>query len=70
MVQVIPKIDYKIIQDRKNELYKSELSKFKYAVSNYGFLLLKNTPITRGIKKIFLKLTEIFLNCLMHIKIK
>ena len=61
MAQVLPKIDYNIIQDRKNELYKSELSKFKYAVSNYGFLLLKNTPITKGIKKnIFKTYREFF----------
>ena len=50
----IPKIDYQIIQNKNHIDFEVELKKFNYAVSKYGFLLLKNSPINSSvIEKIF-----------------
>ena len=46
----IPKIDYNIISNQMNSHFNDELKKFNYAVSHYGFLLLKNTPIDEKVK--------------------
>ena len=46
----IPKIDYNIISNQMNPHFNDELKKFNYAVSHYGFLLLKNTPIDEKVK--------------------
>ena len=46
----IPKIDYNIISNQMNSHFNDELKKFNYAVSHYGFLLLKNTPIDEKVR--------------------
>ena len=51
MKSSIPKIDYEIISNQENISFNDELKKFKYAISHYGFLLLKNPPIDKKIKK-------------------
>ena len=57
----IPKIDYEIIQNKNHIDFEVELKKFNYAVSNYGFLLLKNSPIkSKVIKDIFNSYKEFF----------
>ena len=45
----IPKINYTIIQNKSHKGFGVELKKFNYAVSNYGFFLLENTPINEKI---------------------
>ena len=42
----IPKIDYKILCDQGDKRYKSELEKLKLAITDFGFLILQNHPIT------------------------
>ena len=57
----IPKIDYQIIKNKNHTDFEVELKKFNYAVSKYGFLLLKNSPINLSvIKKIFNTYKEFF----------
>lgn len=60
MKSSIPKIDYEIISNQENISFNDELKKFKYAISHYGFLLLKNTPIDKKIKKNILKTYKAF----------
>jgi len=60
MKSSIPKIDYKIISNQENISFNDELKKFNYAISHYGFLLLKNTPIDKKIKKNILKTYKTF----------
>ena len=60
MESSIPKIDYEIISNQENISFNDELKKFKYAISHYGFLLLKNTPIDKKIKKNILKTYKAF----------
>jgi len=52
MQSTIPKIDYEIISNQEDLSLNDEIKKFNYAISHYGFLLLKNTPIDRKVKKI------------------
>ena len=57
----IPTIDYNIISNEVHSEFNNELGKFNYAISHYGFLLLKNTPIDKKIKnKIFKTYKEFF----------
>ena len=51
----IPTIDYKIISDHADPSFNDELNKFNFAISRYGFLLLKNTPIDKKVKTNILK---------------
>ncbi len=60
MKSSIPKIDYEIISNQENISFNDELKKFNYAISHYGFLLLKNTPIDKKIKKNILKTYKAF----------
>ena len=60
MKSSIPKIDYEIISNQENISFNDELKKFNYAISHYGFLLLKNTPIDKKIKKNILKTYKTF----------
>jgi len=60
MKSSILKIDYEIISNQENISFNDELKKFKYAISHYGFLLLKNTPIDKKIKKNILKTYKAF----------
>ena len=55
MKSKIPTIDYKIISNQIGSSFNDELDKFNYAISNYGFLLLKNTPIDKKVKNNILK---------------
>ena len=55
MQSKIPTIDYKIISNHADPFFNDELDKFNYAISNYGFLLLKNTPIDKKVKNNILK---------------
>ena len=55
MQSTIPKIDYEIISNKEVLSLNDEIKKFNYAISHYGFLLLKNTPIDRKVKKNILK---------------
>ena len=55
MQSKIPTIDYKIISNQIGSSFNDELDKFNYAISNYGFLLLKNTPIDKKVKNNILK---------------
>ena len=41
MQSTIPKVDYKIISNQVGASFNAELEKFNYAISHYGFLLLK-----------------------------
>ena len=50
MQSKIPTIDYKIISNQIDSSFNDELDKFNYAISHYGFLLLKNTPIDKKVK--------------------
>ena len=45
MLKYIPKIDYHILCDKNHLGYKLELKKLKLAVTDYGFLIIKNYPI-------------------------
>ena len=51
MNSTIPKIDYKIIVNQNDPSFEDEAKKFNYAISQYGFLLLKNTLIDSNVKK-------------------
>ena len=51
----IPTIDYKIISNHADPSFNDELNKFNFAISRYGFLLLKNTPIDKKVKTNILK---------------
>ena len=55
MKSKIPTIDYKIISDHADPSFNDELNKFNFAISRYGFLLLKNTPIDKKVKTNILK---------------
>ena len=55
MQLTIPKVDYEIISNQGDASFNDELKKFNYAVSHYGFLLLKNTPIDKKVKNNILK---------------
>ena len=55
MQSKIPTIDYKIISNQIDSSFNDELDKFNYAISHYGFLLLKNTPIDKKVKNNILK---------------
>ena len=55
MESKIPKIDYKIISNYLDPSFNDEIKKFNYAISHYGFLLLKNTPIDKKVKTNILK---------------
>ena len=50
MKLTIPKVDYEIILNQADASFNDELKKFNYAVSHYGFLLLKNTPIDEKVR--------------------
>ena len=50
MQLTIPKVDYEIISNQLEASFNDELKKLNYAVSHYGFLLLKNTPIDKKVK--------------------
>ena len=41
MQLTIPKVDYKIISNQVGASFNTELEKFNYAISHYGFLLLQ-----------------------------
>jgi isopenicillin N synthase-like dioxygenase len=60
MKSSIPKIDYEIISNQQNLSFNDELKKFNFAISHYGFLLLKNTPIDKKIKENILKTYKAF----------
>ena len=60
MNTIIPKIDYKIILNNEDPSFSDELKKFNYAISQYGFLLLKNTPIDKKVKNNILKTYKAF----------
>ena len=60
MNSTIPKIDYKIILNNEDPSFSDELNKFNYAISQYGFLLLKNTPIDKKVKKNILETYKAF----------
>ena len=60
MNTIIPKIDYKIILNNEDPSFSEELKKFNYAISQYGFLLLKNTPIDKKVKNNILKTYKAF----------
>ena len=60
MKSTIPKIDYNIISNEMASSFNYELKKFNYAVSQYGFLLLKNTPIDLKVKNNILKTYKAF----------
>ena len=60
MNSTIPKIDYKIILNNEDQSFSDELNKFNYAISQYGFLLLKNTPIDKKVKNNILKTYKAF----------
>jgi isopenicillin N synthase-like dioxygenase len=45
MLNQIPKIDYKLLYNENHNNYQIELEKLKRAVTNYGFLIIKNYPI-------------------------
>tara|TARA_Y100000992_G_scaffold185571_1_gene125520 strand:+ start:3057 stop:3971 length:915 start_codon:yes stop_codon:yes gene_type:complete len=60
MNSTIPKIDYKIILNNEDPSFSDELNKFNYAISQYGFLLLKNTPIDKKVKNNILKTYKAF----------
>ena len=60
MKSSIPKIDYEIISNQENLSFNDELKKFNYAISHYGFLLLKNTPIDKEVKNNILKTYKAF----------
>ena len=70
MKSSIPKIDYEIISNQENISFNDELKKFNYAISHYGFLLLKNTPIDKKIKKNILKTYKAFFDLSFEKKIK
>ena len=55
MQSKIPTIDYKIISNHADPSFNDELDKFNFAISRYGFLLLKNTPIDKKVKNNILK---------------
>ena len=55
MKSKIPTIDYKIITNHEDPFFNDELDKFNFAISHYGFLLLKNTPIDKKVKNNILK---------------
>ena len=55
MKSKIPTIDYKIISNHADPSFNDELKKFYFAISRYGFLLLKNTPIDKKVKTNILK---------------
>ena len=55
MQSKIPTIDYKIISNHADPSFNDELDKFNFAISHYGFLLLKNTPIDKKVKNNILK---------------
>ena len=55
MQSKIPTIDYKIISNHADPSFSDELDKFNFAISHYGFLLLKNTPIDKKVKNNILK---------------
>ena len=57
---IIPKIDYKIILNNEDPSFSDELKTFNYAISQYGFLLLKNTPIDKKVKNNILKTYKAF----------
>ena len=42
----IPKIDFKILCNQDNKKHKLELEKLKFAITNFGFLILQNHPIS------------------------
>ena len=56
MLSKIPTIDYKIISNHLDPSFNDELDKFNFAISHYGFLLLKNTPIDKKVKTNILNL--------------
>jgi isopenicillin N synthase-like dioxygenase len=60
MKSSIPKIDYEIISNQENLSFNDELKKFNHAISHYGFLLLKNTPIDKEVKNNILKTYKAF----------
>ena len=60
MQLTIPKVDYEIISNNVDASFNDELGKFNYAISHYGFLLLKNTPIDKKVKNNILKTYKAF----------
>ena len=62
MNSTIPKIDYKIIVNQNDPSFEDEAKKFNYAISQYGFLLLKNTLIDSNVKKNIFKTYKAFFN--------
>ena len=60
MQLTIPKVDYKIISNQVGASFNTELEKFNYAISHYGFLLLQNTPIDKKVKNNILKTYKAF----------
>ena len=70
MESKIPKIDYKIISNYLDPSFNDEIKKFNYAISHYGFLLLKNTPIDKKVKTNILKAYKSFSTFLLNRKTK
>ena len=68
MNSTIPKIDYKIIVNQNDPSFEDEAKKFNYAISQYGFLLLKNTLIDSNVKKNIFKIYKAFFNLTLEEK--
>lgn len=61
MITEIQKLDFNILNNIQNPKYKVELDRLKYAVSEYGFLILKNSPINKQtLEKVFLNYKNFF----------
>ena len=46
MLNQIPKIDFKVLSNENNIDYQREIDTLKKAVTDYGFLIIKNYPIS------------------------
>ena len=56
MITEIQKLDFSILNNSNHPENKLELDRLKNAVSEYGFLILKNSPISKN------TLEEVFIN--------
>lgn len=70
MNSTIPKIDYKIIVNQNDPSFEDEAKKFNYAISQYGFLLLKNTLVDSNVKNNIFKTYKAFFNLALEEKNK